>query len=71
MMITPTVATEALLMACLIDAIVYHPVVTIDIPGTIMQSNMDGDTVHMKMEGRMVEILTTLEPKLYHKYIQT
>ena len=70
-MITPTVATEALFMTCLIDAMVYHPVVTVEIPGPVMQANMEGETLHMKMEGRMFKILTKLEPELYHKYIQT
>ena len=34
-----------------------------------MQSYMEGQTVHMKMEVKMVDILKNLDPKLYRKYI--
>ena len=29
---------------------------------------MEGETVHMKLEGKMAELLTNLDPKLYRKY---
>ena len=32
---------------------------------------MEDETVSMKLEGKMVNILTNLEPKLYRKYIRT
>ena len=32
---------------------------------------MEGETVHIKMEGKMVDILTNLDPKMYRKYITT
>jgi hypothetical protein len=41
---SPTVATEALLMTCLIDAIERRDVATLDIPGAFMQSEMEGQT---------------------------
>ena len=34
-----------------------------------MQSDMDADTVHMKLEGKMAELLMKLEPKLGRKYV--
>eukprot|EP00957_Ditylum_brightwellii_P141557 10784241-Ditylum_brightwellii.AAC.1 len=42
---------------------------TVDIPGAFVQKDMD-DTVHMKIEGTMAEILTKLDPKMdcqYHR----
>ena len=42
---------------------------TVDITTAFMQANMEGETVHMKMEGKKVDILTKLDPKLYCKYI--
>eukprot|EP00957_Ditylum_brightwellii_P028719 2169049-Ditylum_brightwellii.AAC.1 len=39
-------------------------VATVDIPGAFMQAEMD-DTVHMKIEGTMAEILTKLDPKMH------
>ena len=35
-----------------------------------MKSDMEGDMVHMKIEGKIVDILTKLNPKLYCKYIK-
>ena len=36
-----------------------------------MQADMEGETIPMKSEGRMVNILTKLDLKLYRKYIRT
>ena len=44
---------------------------TVEIPGEFMQSDIEGETVLTKMEGKMVYILTKLDPKLYHKYSTT
>ena len=33
-----------------------------------MQIDMEGDTVHMKPEGKMEELMMKLDPKLYGKY---
>ena len=35
-----------------------------------MQADMVGD-VHMKLEGKIADLLTKLEPDLYNKYIKT
>ena len=34
-----------------------------------MQADMEGETEHMKLEGKMAELLTKLDPKLYRKYV--
>ena len=34
-----------------------------------MQAYMEGETVHMKLEGKMEEPPTNLNPKLYRKYV--
>ena len=65
----PTVATEALFLTCLIDATEHRKVATVDIPGSFMQSDMEGKTVHMNLEGEMAELLTKLDTKLYRKYV--
>ena len=65
----PTVATEALMITCVIDATEGRDVETVDISGAFMQAGMEGDDVHMKMEGKMAELLVKLDPKLYRKYI--
>ena len=42
---------------------------TVDIPGAFIQADTEGETVHMKLEGKMAEILTKLNPELYWKYV--
>jgi hypothetical protein len=64
---SPTVAIESIMISCVIDAIEKRDVATADIPGAFMQADME-DIVHMKMEGRMAELLVKLDPKLYRKY---
>ncbi len=43
-----TVATEALILTCVINAIEGRDVATCDIPGAFMQSDMKGKVVFMK-----------------------
>jgi hypothetical protein len=65
---SPAVAIESVMISCVIDAIEKRDVATADIPGAFMQADME-DIVHMKMEGRMAELLVKLDPKLYRKYV--
>ena len=64
----PTVATESLLLTCLIDAMENRYIATVNIPGTFMQSDLEGDDLHLKLEGKMVDILAKLNPAHYTKY---
>jgi hypothetical protein len=66
---SPTVAIESVMLSCLIDAKEHRDVATVGIPGTFMHADME-DLVHMKLEGKMVELLVKLDPKLYQKYVQ-
>ena len=34
-----------------------------------MQTDMEVKTVHMKLEGKMAELLTKIDPKIYWKYV--
>ena len=56
----PTIVTESLLLTCLIDALERRDVATVNIPGSFMQSDMEGEERHMKLEGKMVDILEKL-----------
>jgi hypothetical protein len=58
------------MLSCLIDAKEHRDVATVDIPGAFMQADME-DLVHMKLEGKMAELLVKLDPKLYQKYVQS
>jgi len=63
----PTVSIEALLLSCVIDAMERRDAAIVDIPGAFMQANMD-DVVHLKMEGRLAELLVKVDPKRIGNY---
>jgi hypothetical protein len=65
---SPTVSTEAIFLTALIDAQEGREVMTVDIPGAFMQSDMD-ELVHVKLEGPMAELLAKVDPGKYCQYI--
>ena len=67
---SPMVATESVLLSCVIDAKEQRDVATVDIPGAFMQGDQD-ETVHMRLEGTLAELLTKCDPKLYRQYVVT
>jgi hypothetical protein len=66
----PTVATESLMLSCIIGAKENRDVATADILGAFMQADMEGEVL-MKLEGAMAELLVKLDPQLYRKCIQS
>ena len=68
---SPTVATESVMLSCTIDAKEERDVGVVDLPAAFMQVGMEGErTVHMKLEGKMAELMVRIDPKMYRKYIQ-
>ena len=67
----PNVASVALFLTCLINSMYHWEVSAVEIPGSSMQADMEDKTVHMKLERKMADLLTKLDPKLYCKYITT
>ena len=61
---------EALFLTYLINSMEHLKVATVDIPGAFKQEEMEGYTVHIKLEGKMADLLTKLDPKLYQKYVK-
>ena len=55
-----TMNVKALFITCLIDAMEGREVMTCDIPGAFMQSEMD-ELIHMKLEGEIVLLLIQLD----------
>jgi Reverse transcriptase (RNA-dependent DNA polymerase) len=53
---SPTVSIESVILTSVLDAAEGRDVATVDIPGAFMQADMD-DTVHMKLEGTMVDLI--------------
>ena len=56
---SPTMNVEAIFITCLIDAMEGQEVMTCDIPGAFMQSDMD-ELLHMKLEGEIAHLLICL-----------
>ena len=67
---SPMVATESVLLNCVIDAKECRDVATVDIPGAFMQGDQD-ETMHMRLEGTLAELLTKCDPKFYRQYVIT
>jgi hypothetical protein len=65
----PTVAVESVMLSATIDAMEGRDVVTVDIPGAFMQADID-ELVHVKLEGKIAEMLVKMDPKLYRKYVK-
>lgn len=64
----PTVAIESLFLSCTIDARERRTVVTTDIPGTFMQTDVD-EVIHVRLEGPLASILAKVDPDLYEQYL--
>ena len=65
----PTVFIESVMLSCVQDANEGRDVATVDIPCAFMHADMD-DIVHVKLFGKMAELLVMLDPKLYRKYVK-
>ena len=66
---SPTIAIEALVLSSIINAHERRDVVTCDIPGAFMQSKMEGNKVHVKLEGMMVDVILKIDQSKYDKYV--
>ena len=58
---------EALFITCLIDAMEGREVMTCDIPGAFMLSDMY-ELLHVKLEGEIARLLIQLDPS-YHRFL--
>jgi hypothetical protein len=60
--------TEALFITSTIDAEERRKVVTVDIPGAFMHSDMD-ELVHVRLTGPMATLLVRVDPEKYRKFV--
>ena len=66
----PTVCIESVLISsCTQDARENRDIATVDLPGAFMHADMK-DHVHIKLVGKMAELLVMADPKLYRKFIK-
>lgn len=64
----PTVLTEALILSCIIDTVENREVTVCNIPGAFMHADMERE-VHVKLEGKMAEMMYELNPAQYKKAV--
>lgn len=66
---SPTISTEAVLLIAAIAAKENRDVATMDVPGAFLQTDLEGEKMQIKLEGRMAELLAIIDPKLYRQHI--
>jgi len=68
---SPTVATESVLLTCIIDAEEGRDVAVIDIPNAFIQTRVEDekDMVIIKIRGILVDILVEIAPGFYDDYV--
>jgi hypothetical protein len=62
------VSVETLFLSCVINAKEHWKVVTCDIPGVLMQADID-EVLHLRLEGPFAQLLTKVDPDLYAKFL--
>jgi hypothetical protein len=70
---SPTVATQAVLLSCIIDAEKGRDVAVIDIPNAFIQTRVEdeGNMAIIKIRGVLVDILVKIAPDVYKSYVTT
>jgi hypothetical protein len=61
---SPTVASEAVFLTAVVDALEDRHVAVLDVPGAFMQADMD-ELVHVRFTGKMVELLLEIDRSMY------
>jgi hypothetical protein len=68
---SPTVATESLLLLCIIDAEEERDVAVVDIPDAFVQTQVENEKymAFIKIRGILVDILVEIAPEAYKSYV--
>ena len=68
---SPTVATESVMLTCIIDAIEGRDVAVIDIPNAFIQTRVEEekDMATIRLRGVIVDILCDIAPDVYKSYV--
>jgi hypothetical protein len=66
---SPTVATESVFLTAVIDALENRDMAIVDIPGAFMQVDLDDETIHVRLTGKMVELLLEIDREMYEPYL--
>jgi hypothetical protein len=57
------------ILSCTINAKERKTVVTTDIPGALMQTDVD-EVIHVRLKGPLASLLAKVDPNLYEKYLE-
>ena len=70
---SPTVATESVLLSCIIDVEEERDVAIIDIPNAFIQTQVEDekDMAFIKIRGVLVDILVEISPDMYKLHVTT
>jgi hypothetical protein len=68
---SPTVAADAVLLSCIIDAEEGRGVAVVDIPNVFIQTRVENkkDMDFIKISGVLVDILVEIAPDVYKSYV--
>jgi hypothetical protein len=68
---SPTVATEAVILSCIIDAKEGRDVAVVDIPNAFVQTRVEKekDIPFIKIHGVLMGILVEIAPDVYKSYV--
>jgi hypothetical protein len=68
---SPTVATESVLLSCIIDAEEERYVAVVDIRNAFVQTQVENkkDVAFIKIRGILVDILVEIAPDVYKSYV--
>ena len=64
---SPTVFIESLFLSSMIDGHEHRKVMTLDIPGAFMQTDID-ETIHIRLDGPLVDLLIKVDPS-YQSFV--
>ena len=64
----PTVSTEVVFLATVIDALENRDVAALDVLGAFMQADID-ELVHVRFTGEMVKMLLQIDKQMYSEYV--
>ena len=70
---SPTIATELVLLSCIIDAEEGRDVAVVDIPNAFVQTAVEDkkDMAIIRLRGDLVDILVSIAPDVYKKFVMT
>ena len=66
---SPTASIKSILLTAVINAKEIRDTIVMDIPNAFIQTEQTGETVHMKIWGKLAEILADMFPDVYISYI--